>query len=108
MGTLCPVGERRDTMKDKNPLEDEGPREERRPPRRGNYPLESPFYEEEFDPYFLAEQDVPSPEDADRVEDPEEDWYWREPENYWLEEGMWPWPEPPKRRTRSPQKPEPS
>jgi hypothetical protein len=89
-------------MKDDRPVEDIGPGDEKRPPRRGNYRLETPFYEEEFDPYFVDQIDAPIQEDGDRVEDPEEEWYWREPDNYWLEEGMWPWPEPgPKRRPDS-------
>lgn len=56
------------------------------PPAREDFPLEAPFYEEQFET------------DSTRPGDPEEDWCWREPDSYWLEEGMWPWPEPRPRR----------
>ncbi|MGI6631980.1 MAG: hypothetical protein ACOX5M_02930 [Bacillota bacterium] len=92
-----------DEREHENPPLDE---KERNPPRRGDYRLESPFYEEEFDPYFAEQLEAPrSEEDADRVQDPD-DWYWREPDDYWLEQGMWPWPEPAPRRRSEPRPPE--
>lgn len=75
----------------------EEPKGPETPPRRKDFPLESPYYEEQFDPYFVEEIE-PSPEPQQQPTDSEEDWYWREPDNYWLEEGMWPWPEPRPRR----------
>lgn len=90
---------------EQEPLGPREPAEKSRPPRRSNNPPELPFYEEELDLYNTRHE-APSPEDLDRIEDPEEEWYWREPETYWLEEGMWPWPEPPKRRSRHPNTPE--
>lgn len=69
-------------------------------PKNGNRPLrkrpqlESPFFEEQFDPYFQEEPEPDSLDDRVEPPDPEESWYWREPENAWQEEGMWPWPEP--------------
>ncbi|MGI6620525.1 MAG: hypothetical protein ACOX35_03615 [Bacillota bacterium] len=29
----------------------------------------------------------------DPVIDPEEEWFWREPENFWLDQDIWPWPQ---------------
>jgi hypothetical protein len=80
--------------------------EPNRPPRgiRG-FPLESPEYEEEVDPYFVdpLEQSVDGQDQL--IPSDEEDWYWREPDNYWLEEGVWPWP--PTRAKRDDQEPPP-
>lgn len=68
------------------------------PPRTRDYPLETPYYEEQFDPYFTEDTEPVKDEDEVQPLDPEEEWYWREPDNYWLEEGMWPWPDPRPRR----------
>lgn len=93
----------RDERELNGPHESEG---RTRPPRRGEYQLETPFYEEEFDPYFARQAEAPrTEEDLDQTVDPEDDWYWREPENYWLEEGIWPWPEPGQRKRPGPGSP---
>jgi len=75
------------------------------PPRTRDYPLVSPYYEEQFDPFFTEETEPVKDEGLDQPVDPEEDWYWREPDNYWLEEGMWPWPEPSAKRKEEPRPP---
>ncbi|HHY12650.1 MAG TPA: hypothetical protein GX529_08470 [Firmicutes bacterium] len=31
-------------------------------------------------------------ESASSAMDPEEDWFWKEPENFWLDQDIWPWP----------------
>lgn len=80
------------------------------PPRTKDFPLETPYYEEQFDPYFTEKIEPVKEDDRNRALDPEEDWYWREPDNYWLEEGMWPWPEPrpkPKDQSKPPEDIEP-
>ena len=71
-----------------------------RPPREG-FPRETPIYEDQFDPYFHEEQERDALDDREDPVQAEEDWYWREPENIWQDEGMWPWPEsaPRSRRT---------
>lgn len=68
------------------------------PPARRDLPLETPFYEEQLDPYFTPGVRPDSEDESARPDDPEEESYWREPDSYWLEEGMWPWPEPRPRR----------
>jgi hypothetical protein len=83
------MGERRGSMRD------ERNKASRTPPRsRRDFPLESPYYEEQVDPYFTDPVLHVSEEDAQTLPSDEEDWYWREPDNYWLQEGMWPWPPP--------------
>ncbi len=76
------------------------------PPRKKDFPLESPYYEEQFDPYFVEEIGPSPTEQAQQPAESEEDWYWREPDNYWLEEGMWPWPEPRVKRKQEERPPE--
>ncbi|MEX0974525.1 MAG: hypothetical protein WD024_04105 [Bacillota bacterium] len=77
------------------------------PPRNKDLPLETPYYEEQFDPYFVEQIDPASNRENQEVPaESEEDWYWREPDNYWLEEGMWPWPEPRSRRKEEERPPE--
>lgn len=79
---------------------------ENRPPQRSEFHPETPFYEEQFDPYFTEQVEAPRTEDsADRDALPDDDWYWREPDNYWLEEGMWPWPEPAPAKREEPRPP---
>jgi len=75
-------------------MRDEERKEPETPPKSlRDFPLESPYYEEQFDPYFTEQVEVAVDQQNQQISD-EEDWYWREPDNYWLEEGMWPWPEP--------------
>ncbi len=69
-------------------------------PREG-FPLETPFYEEQTDPYFQETREPESLDNHKDPHDPEDDWYWREPENIWQDEGMWPWPEPAPRSRRA-------
>lgn len=77
------------------------------PPIREDYPLEAPLYEQQFDP-FVDPKNPPSVEETpvDRPVDEDDDWSWREPDDYWIEEGMWPWPEPRPRRREDPRLPE--
>lgn len=80
------------------------------PPRRKDFPVESPYYEEQYDPYAVEDVEPTAQDVQDQPSYPEEDWYWREPDNYWLEEGMWPWPEPhprPKEEAKNPDDSEP-
>jgi len=80
---------------------DDKDREKRVPLEREPRWPETPFLEDEIEPYFLQEPEKPEETHENPAVDPEEDWFWRDPENFWLEEGMWPWPEPnPKRETR--------
>lgn len=60
---------------------------------REAFPLETPFYEEEMDPYFHPEPPLPPAEDDQPPVELDEDWHWREPENPPFEDGMWPWPD---------------
>lgn len=71
------------------------------PPLTEDFPLETPFYEQQFDP-FVDPENPPALEEMseDRPAKEDDDWNWREPDDYWLEEGMWPWPEPRPRRTK--------
>jgi hypothetical protein len=67
------------------------------PPAGKRNPVEAPFFQDEFDPHILDEietsPDDSSPESLQQdIENLEEDWYWKEPDNIWLQEDMWPWP----------------
>ena len=56
-------------------------------------PQEAPYFEEQFDQYF-TDNITQSVDDQDQVTQvDEEDSYWHDPADYWLEEGMWPWPQ---------------
>lgn len=63
------------------------------PPRTRAVRLDTPHYEDDLDLYPPEETESVKEDDPESPVDPEEDWYWREPDVYWLEEGMWPWPE---------------
>jgi len=78
----------------------ENPERSEKTPREG-FPLETPSYEEQIDPYFQDKIETESQENRINPPDAEEDWYWREPENFWQDEDMWPWPEPAPRSKRS-------
>jgi hypothetical protein len=88
-------------------MKDEERKDKDSPPKTvQGLPLESPYYEEQFDPYFV-EQIEPSVDTDDRSEPSnEDDWYWREPDNQWLEDGIWPWPEARQRRREDETPPE--
>jgi hypothetical protein len=41
----------------------------------------------------------------DDAMDPEEEWFWKEPENFWLDQDIWPWPTVRSSRAPKPEKP---
>jgi len=82
-------------------MRDENPKEPEQKPKVG-LPLESPYYEEQFDPYFTEQIEV-SENQQDRQVGDDEEWY---SEDYWIEEGMWPWPEPRVKRRQEQKLPE--
>lgn len=79
------------------------------PPRdKKNYkgdPSETPFIVDEFDQYFsqgLEDQ----PELSEDQETPDDQWFWHDPEEFWLEEGMWPRPESPQNKETNRKRPD--
>lgn len=68
-------------------------------------PPDSPIYEEQVEAYDLDQPTVetgkdqvtwakPDYDQQDRTENAlEEDWFWREPSTFWLDD-MWEWPDP--------------
>ncbi|MGI6643676.1 MAG: hypothetical protein ACOX3V_06760 [Bacillota bacterium] len=72
-----------------------------------DFPLETPIYHDEFDPFYPELPDTYQVDDNQPV-DLDDDWNWREPDDVFVDEGMWPWPEPAprSRRVARPKKPE--
>ncbi len=64
--------------------------------------------EDQFDRELYPKE----PQATNREEDSpaaDDDWYWSEPDDFWVDEGMWPWPEPAPKVSKGPKRkpPEP-
>lgn len=95
-------------------IEDKWEKDQVFPDPLGEKPDQPPDepYEEILEPHYHepdltqdtdATTDKDDPGIGDPGMDPEEEWFWKEPENFWLDQDIWPWP--PARSKRSP-KPE--
>ncbi len=64
----------------------------KQPPDKEIFDLETPFDFESQDPYFQDPQTDKVASEEEHTLDPEEEWFWQEPENFWLGQDIWPWP----------------
>lgn len=62
------------------------------PPDKNIFGLETPLDLDYQDPYFQGPQADEVASKEENTLDPEEEWFWQEPANFWLDQDIWPWP----------------
>lgn len=81
------------------------------PPEKSPSP-ENQVCEECLNPCFtetpqISEESNEIPEEDDETDvDIDEDWHWRQPEDFWVEGDVWPWPNPSTRRKNKDKSPD--